>query len=227
MRADGTDAAFKTFFTDCLNAGPELCVFLQNSTTIEELEKRFYKIYDDISARPILLDDAITFTPVQVNGHDLKRAILLALYTPVSNFPSVAQALVDLEQRNGTLLGVGSGRVLLRSQATADPSFYYAAPVTAQIACIDAAGRVPPLTYEAYLERAEFLANQSFIGGEQWAVSFDTPCTALDIVPPPSQFFQGKCERFDRPFCPLADCLCDTASWRRHFGAYPLHKFPA
>lgn len=191
--ADSTDNAAKTFFRTCFEAGPELCAFRGNASSADQLEKRYLKLYNDLKERPVLVSDPLlSTTPILVGFRELYSVFYNALYHSTQNFPSLAQTLAELEQRNGTLLAIKSGRAFLDAPTPPDLDFYSLGAARTHIACIDANGRTNLSTFNAYQNHIKKLQSQTFYGSNIYATIVTAPCRALGIKPPTSQVFKGK-----------------------------------
>lgn len=186
------DKAAKSFFTLCQQAGPERCAFHGNSSSAEEIEHRFFRLFENIKKHPILVSDpTVSTAPALVGWQDVLTYFFEALYNSVENFPVLASILNDLDHGNAVPLGAKVGRIY--PYPPLSPSFRTYAPDQArtQIACIDMNGRFNLSTFEEYVDYVHLMANQSFYGGLLWASAFGSPCTGLDIKPPTSQVFNG------------------------------------
>ncbi|KAF2667564.1 hypothetical protein BT63DRAFT_426428 [Microthyrium microscopicum] len=185
------DAGMKTFFADCFAAGPAHCSFSGNSTSADDIERRFYTLFEQIQKRPLLADVALTATPVTVTWREIKYVFFEALYDPSLSFAGLADTLADLEQGNGTSLAMLSSQADLQLAYNNSQVVYADVLALSEIGCIDAAGRHNVSAFEDYLDYVHEQVNISWIGGGQWAVATAGACTRLDIKPPQSQLFQG------------------------------------
>ncbi|KAF1983862.1 hypothetical protein K402DRAFT_382243 [Aulographum hederae CBS 113979] len=187
-----TDEAAKGFYNYCFHAGPDRCPFYGNSSSPDEIEARFFKIFKHLEEYPALIaDPLLTSTPVLITWREIKTYFLQALYKGVERFPALASILNDLENGNATSLALSSVTLTqdLPIPATADP--YFMGQARTQIACIDANGRFNLSTFEKFEDHVAFLRNQSFYGYNTWAAIAVSPCQKLDIRPPESQVFSG------------------------------------
>ena len=193
MNLFDTDKAAKTFFTYCHQASPELCAFHGNASSPEQIERRFYKLFNDLREHPILISDpSVSFMPVLVGWQALKAVFLISMYDSIQKFPSLASILNDLEHGNGTSLAISSGRAFIEEPVNSTDEEYVSNYGRTQIACIDANGRFNMSTFEQYENHTDYLLNQSFYGGNTWAAMVGMPCRAFDIKPPESQVFSGR-----------------------------------
>ena len=188
-----TDKAAKSFFTLCYQAGQQRCAFHGNSSDADEIERRFFRLLENLKMHPILVSDpTLTSAPALIGWQDLITYFLEALYNSATNFPILALILSELENGNATTLGATLGR--LSPYPPVDPSFKQYSPEQArtQIACIDSNGQYKASSFNEYVNFVHLMANQSFYGGLLWASGFGSPCAGLDIKPPISQAFNGK-----------------------------------
>jgi len=102
---NATDAWRDGFLGECLKAGPEHCVLAKGKgerpVTLQELESRMEKLMTSLAARPVpayLPSRGATL----VTYSALVNNIYGAMYNPKS-WPTLAQALYDLEAGNSTL----------------------------------------------------------------------------------------------------------------------------
>lgn len=183
------DAAVRTFFTACFEAGPEVCVFHKNATSPDELEARYMAIYDSLKEEPIeVTDPSLGIPPFTVRWQDVSTAVFIATYTPTGalGFTALAQVLTELEQRNGNTLAFILGQMLLASRQG-----YDSREARSQISCADLNGRFNTSTYEEYVEYVSYQNNQSFYAGPTVSVIFTSVCRELHVFPPESQVFDG------------------------------------
>ena len=190
-----TDAALMHWFEDCLFAGSQLCPFAGNSTTAAELDQRFRALVDELNHEPLLVNSSLTFTPVTVDGQDVKRSAVTSLYGP-ARYLDFALSLFELEvNKNGTLLAAASGKLTLRMPPPQLPEgerFFFVAEATSQIACIDQNGRYDLATFDRFVEHVEKQKKTSWVGGEMFATQFSSSCVGYGVRAPDSQVFQGR-----------------------------------
>lgn len=171
---DQTDEAVSSFFTFCYAAGPEKCVFYANSTLA--IKERMDAVIENIRKVPVPVSDpAFVDFPTIVTYEVLDFLLLSATYTPVLKFPVLAQVLLDLESRNGSLLA-----------ASAPPEAYSADNAGTLILCMDQAGRYNLSTEALWEEHVAKLNNRSSYVGDSWA-SLGLVCKDMQIFTPPSQ----------------------------------------
>ncbi|KAF2035619.1 hypothetical protein EK21DRAFT_96813 [Setomelanomma holmii] len=184
---DDADKAFQYFFQTCYDEGKNgSCAFWDESP--EAIEKRFDAVLDDISNNPIpvALD-----VPAIVTVSDLKNLMTSVPYNPLDTFPVLANILVDLEQRNATLVAQLLGIGIQQDSCKIVPELIEDTEPRQFIACTDANGRFNLSTYDAWVDHANDLIKRSKYLGEAWASGTSVACRKLDIKAPKSQIFEG------------------------------------
>jgi pimeloyl-ACP methyl ester carboxylesterase len=187
-RADlvDADASIEYFFESCHKAGKNgSCPFWAESP--EAIEDRFLAIMDDIAENPIPVVDSQT--PTIITTSYLKQFVRSVPYNPLLFFPAFAQALVELETGNTTTLAqyfsIGSRPDDCKSPLGSNDNI----ESTYFIGSTDANGRFN-LTYDAWVEHANFLNNQSRFLGEAWATVSGANARSLSIRAPASQVLE-------------------------------------
>ncbi|KAF2736287.1 alpha/beta-hydrolase [Polyplosphaeria fusca] len=185
-----SDEALRTFFTSCHDAGSEKCQFYANSTP--QVELRFNRLLEDLRRHPIpVTDRSLVRVPVTVGSADLLRQMLSGVYVPRLHFHTLAQMLVDLENRNGTLLATRIGLSAVNANNTRGTYFDYdEGPSKFAIQCVDQAGRHNMTTVAAYRKEIEYMTHVSSYFGNLGTDSIR--CTAAQLIPPPSQQFPAQ-----------------------------------
>ncbi|KAF8217164.1 TAP-like protein-domain-containing protein [Mycena galopus ATCC 62051] len=95
-----TEKVWMAFVDGCVAAGPNGCAFF--APTAAEILDNVEKISESLRARPIPVRTSTSFGVVDYSM--LRRTIFQALYSPYALFPTLAQALADVSQGNGTAL---------------------------------------------------------------------------------------------------------------------------
>jgi pimeloyl-ACP methyl ester carboxylesterase len=201
-----TDQAIETFFISCFNAGNTSCPIWEPSP--DKIASRFQSILDNLKANPIpITNPQIQAMPLLATYSDLKKTLLNAVYFPLSDFPRLAQILVDLENGNGSSLiesaGLQFGCNPLYQNTGYDPN-----TLDMVVSCTDGNyhgnhGNVT--TSLKHLQQYfDYLQNQSKWLGDAWGVNAYT-CKSFDILPPPSGQFNGE-RPFPRFFAHLIVC---------------------
>ena len=181
------DASIEYFFETCHKAGKNgSCAFWDESP--QAIADRYYAIMEDIAANPIQVVDGET--PAIITEADMKKLVLNVPYSPIDYFPVFAEALAGLEKGDITILQqfLAAGRL---PQDCSTPvtikdnmeSLYF-------IGSIDVNGR-NDLTYDKWVEHANFLYNQSHFLGEAWATTTAAAGYNFKIRAPASQVFEG------------------------------------
>jgi pimeloyl-ACP methyl ester carboxylesterase len=181
------DASIEYFFETCYKAGKNgSCSFWDESP--EAIEERYHAIMDNVAAHPIPIVDGDT--PGIIREGDIKNLVRNVPYGPLDYFPLLAQALTELETGNTSLLQqfLAAGR--LPQDCSAPSATKENFESTFFIASIDVNGTYN-MTYDAWVEQANFLYNQSHFLGEAWASTVSVTAHSLKIRAPASQVFEG------------------------------------
>jgi pimeloyl-ACP methyl ester carboxylesterase len=191
-----TDKAVRTFFEDCLEAGP-ICVFRGNATSWEQLQERYTAIMDSLKRTPLYAADpfsnfatALHLIPAVFTWQDLIWRTMSYMYSPGLTFLTLAQLLVDLEV--GNAMGLWPGNNAARIVSPVDDVAYDQREAEALISCLDANGRFNTSTIGQYTEHVEFMANRSRYGGLAVVSTVGPICRNLRVSPPTSQTFEGS-----------------------------------
>jgi pimeloyl-ACP methyl ester carboxylesterase len=191
------DEAVQSFFYFCNQAGKDLCAFYENTT--QAIADRFESVLANLRQHPLpVVDDPLVAEPTLATYAILKHVLLGALYTPLTDFPTLAELLVDIENGNGTSLLLAAGTV-----QNDNPSLQNMGPDTSNpgivIGCVDGYGREGATilssldSYSAYVAK---LRNQSKYVGDAWGSNVFS-CNNMDVEPPPSGRFSGKFAELD------------------------------
>lgn len=189
---EDADASVRYFLKLCYEAGERKCVFASNSSSVEELEKRFDALLGRLEKEPLQLLDAGLQYPEIITKTAVLRQIWNLLFNPSRLFVFMAQGLDALERRNAT-----RWHEIERTLAeNVDPSpFNYtaAAYTEAQIlvGAIDAAGQYPFRNVDEYTKAVDDMEQISHWAGTGYAKLIATQNSGMTIIPPKSQVFPG------------------------------------
>jgi pimeloyl-ACP methyl ester carboxylesterase len=182
------DEAFRYFFQACYEAGEQgLCPFWADSPSA--IEARFDAIVENLALEPIPLALEI---PTIITIADLKMFMVGVPHTPMEIFPKFAHILVELEERTAYRLAAERGIGQKPSDCIAAPGATSDSGPKYFISCTDANGRFNLSTYDAWVEHANRLVEQSQYLGEAWASITAIQCRKLNIKAPQSQVFKGQ-----------------------------------
>lgn len=180
------------FFEYCAEAGPEKCAYAGNVTDGERLKQRFDDLLNKLAKEPLIIFNPSSPLPEIVTRSTVTRLIFQSIYAPARGFPLIADSLHALEQGNVTAL-LALSKALASNDNPGPWNYTQAASGEAQrlITSIDAAGRFPIKTVDAYLEIAEKVRNSSVYFGDQYARTNVLITAGTEIIPPESQLFSG------------------------------------
>lgn len=188
---EDTDAAFFSFFQYCHNAGPEKCSFYGNSTTPEDMERRYLNILQNLREFPLVIaDPSLSPIPKVLTDFEVSNQAFQQMYQPMQNFPKVADTLLAIESGDIKTLTELTSAAASESDPTHDPN-YSSSEATRLITCLDANTNFPIKSYDDYLDARELYRRKSYYGGENSAKTNLLFCIGLSITPPPSQQFPG------------------------------------
>ncbi|KAF2010989.1 alpha/beta-hydrolase [Aaosphaeria arxii CBS 175.79] len=185
------DAAVRSFFKFCHEAGKEGCAFHAESP--EAIETRFRNALLSIKEDPIVVvDPYFVQMPTLATYKTLQSFVLQATFAPITRFPAFAQLMLGVEKRNGSALAKNSGFGTLATECPGETPAreYHMEEPRLIIACNDANGRTNLSSMDAFAESMEYMVEQSFYLGESWAgATVGLNCRNLDIRSPKSQQF--------------------------------------
>jgi pimeloyl-ACP methyl ester carboxylesterase len=180
------DEAVRTFYSFCFEAGPEACSFHKNASSVEELEERYWKLYDSIRKSPIEITDPSLGRPITITWEDLSVLMVQSSYAPHTQFQTLADSLATLEEGNATLIASMDNDVtdFIRSG-------YDDRELRTHTLCMDSNIRSEFDTIEKYTNRTNFLVNQSVYGGAWLNAWTGALCRNLKFAPPEVQTMKG------------------------------------
>ncbi|KAG9384978.1 TAP domain protein [Pyrenophora tritici-repentis] len=167
------DKIVEKFFQYCYKAGPENCSFYADSP--ERIEQRLSDLIETIRREPIgVTDRSAVNRPIIITYEVLRFALLSAMYRPISQWPGIAQNLLELEMRNG-----------VSTSYLADA--FHGPFEGGTVLCADAGGRYNLSTPELFSQHVKLMKSLSNWTGEAWLHPVE--CRNMHITPPPSQQF--------------------------------------
>ncbi|KAK0228236.1 TAP-like protein-domain-containing protein [Armillaria fumosa] len=160
-----SDKTLQAFFDGCFEAGPQNCPFYADSP--KAISNRLNALYESIRVNPIPVKLESSYGILDYPR--LRAAIFRSLYVPQIAYPYLAQALVDLELGNGTLLFNMIQKSSEVFECSCDSSVTALAPVVdSQMAIMCNDGAPVPRNLEAaqsYYDRM----TEAFDWGSMWA----------------------------------------------------------
>ncbi|KAH7072281.1 Alpha/Beta hydrolase protein [Paraphoma chrysanthemicola] len=195
-----SDEAARFWFKRCFEVGPQICGFHQNASSWQEIEQRFWSLFNNLKDNPIGLGDpldpaAITYaqqgsilTPYVFTWQDLINQFFSTSYILAPFY----YALFDQ-----TLIGLQTGNYSLVQFTAIAATISTFAPVyddrmaRTLINCLDANGRSNYTEFDDYKEFVGGIADRSEYFGLKIGTFSGPICSQLKLAPPESQAFDG------------------------------------
>jgi hypothetical protein len=179
-----TDEALGTFSTYCHQAGPQNCSFWGPSP--QNITDRLDSILQSLKNNPIAvsgLKPGITTGLATYAG--LKQMMLSALYAPVQLFPGLSDALLTLENGNGSLVVGGTDFVSGGDDVDTHD-------VDTLVKCVDGYRGTNFTTLQDFKNYVDLLTNQSKYFGDAWPDNANNVlCRSLELQNIQSGSFSG------------------------------------
>ncbi|KAI3601324.1 alpha beta hydrolase fold family [Moniliophthora roreri] len=103
---DDTDKSLQLFFDSCFTAGPSACAFHANASSPDEIKSSFFNLLESVRLNPIPVYNGPSSAHGIVDFASVKSAVQVALGSPYTVFPVLAQGLA--------LLATGIGSVIFQ-----------------------------------------------------------------------------------------------------------------
>ncbi|CAN9434688.1 unnamed protein product [Alternaria alternata] len=234
---DDTDKAVSYFFKYCFEAGPALCLFHQNATSWQELEKRYQSLLSDLMSSPIGLGDptsntsilfaqtqGVLLSPYVLTWTDIVSQMFAAVYLISPIYVYVMDVvLVALQTQDVELLAA----ITEKSQISTFRPQYDDRMARTLVSCVDTDGRSDKYTdFGEYKKFVNYMYNRSNSGGLSVAAINGPICSKLDVRPPVSQKFDGI-PRMNGTSAPIlfvssiADPITPLSSAKKMHGLFP------
>lgn len=97
------EKAMTSFYTFCLEAGPQACPLADSAASVKDMEYRVQSIVKSLYHNPLPINSPIS-GPEVLTYSDLKGLLFGSLYTPALVFPTIAKVLVAVENGGGQIL---------------------------------------------------------------------------------------------------------------------------
>ncbi|CAI6332880.1 unnamed protein product [Periconia digitata] len=172
------DQVMGDFFKFCNAAGPDKCALWAD--TPDAISKRARAIVESVRKDPIpVVDTAVVQYPTVIRYEEVMQLVFTAMYSPLENWPIIAQILADVEGRNGNS---AAQRLSLVPITMLGPP--------ALVGGLDAVRRKQNNfdTFEKWTAHLERMTEESEWGADAWA-SLGLAVKDLEITPPISQQF--------------------------------------
>jgi pimeloyl-ACP methyl ester carboxylesterase len=186
------DDGVKYFFDVCAEAGEKKCPFASNSSSADDLEKRFNNLLDDLEKNPIQSISPALEVPMIITQERVLQSIHNWLYTPTQSFAIMAFGLAGLEKGNASawIEAEQAG-----SSVTDPGPFNYTDAAQTEalhfVTAIDAAGRYSIKDVDEYLVQVQKISNTSEYFGSWYAGLNPLLNAGMAVLPPTSQKFEG------------------------------------
>lgn len=181
---DQMDEAIEKFSSFCHSAGPEKCSFW--GPTPANITARIDEIIRRLQNHPVPLSMVRSQElPTMVTCFDLKALFLNAIYSPLANFPVMADVLHQLESGNmSALAGTFDG-------------LSYISDHRMVIQCVDSYRNNKLTTLEEFKSYVEYTTSKSRYIGDMYAVGLDNiSCRSFRPQLPDSMMVQGRKSSF-------------------------------
>ncbi|KAG9388647.1 TAP domain protein [Pyrenophora tritici-repentis] len=181
-----SDEAARFWFKRCFEAGPQICAFHQNATSWEEIEQRYWSLFNDLKDNPIGLGDPISQDVID----SAKEGTIFfsASYIIAPLFYSLLdKTLVELQTGNYSQLQF----VAIAATISTFAPVYDDRMSRTLINCLDANGRSNYTEFGAYKDFVNSMASSSAYAGLKVATFSGPICSQLNLFPPESQAFDG------------------------------------
>jgi pimeloyl-ACP methyl ester carboxylesterase len=196
-----SDEAARFWFKRCFEAGPQICAFHQNATSWQEIEQRYWTLFNNLKDNPIGLGDPLspaaiesakvgTFvTPHVFTWQDLVNQFFSASYIIQPLYYYLLDlSLLELQTGNYSLLPLIATAATISTFAPV----YDDRMARTLINCLDANGRSNYTDFGEYKGFVDSMANASVYAGLKVATFSGPICSQLNVFPPKSQTFDGE-----------------------------------
>ena len=185
------DAAVESFFTSCAEAGPA-CVFKGNSSTADDIKKRFDAILLDLEQNPIpVADPLIVQVPTIVTHVDVRLFIMVAVYNPPVSFSTMATLMAQLETRDASLAVALAGKGTVPTGECNYLPLGYDEVLPRQVVACNDNNKSFDSSEDALVELFAYERRLSTYLGDTWPLAIIPQCRNLRITPPKTQLFPG------------------------------------
>lgn len=234
---DDTDKAVSYFFKYCFEAGPALCLFHQNATSWQELEKRYQSFLSNLMSSPIGLGDptsntsilfaqtqGVLLSPYVLTWTDIVSQMFASVYLISPIYVYVMDlVLVALQTQDVESLAA----ITEKSQISTFRPQYDDRMARTLVSCVDTDGRSDKYTdFGEYKKFVNYMYTRSNSGGLSVAAINGPICSKLDVRPPVSQKFDGI-PRVNGTSAPIlfvssiADPITPLSSAKKMHGLFP------
>jgi hypothetical protein len=198
---DSNEAA-RFFFKRCFEVGPQVCLFHQNATSWQDIEKRYWTLLDNLAENPIGLGDPLSAISIQsvkqgivITPHVFKwQDVLTQLFSTSYILNPLSYSILDAGL---ALLQAGRYELLngvaLSSQISTYRPLDDDRMARALVNCLDANGRSNYTKFGDYKAFLHGTTKTSIYAGLNIATFSGPICSQLNVSPPKSQTFGGEC----------------------------------
>ncbi|KAJ4373082.1 hypothetical protein N0V83_003373 [Neocucurbitaria cava] len=189
-----SDDGYDWFFKLCAEAGLGKCAFAGNSSSGDDIKKRFDSLLTRLEKAPVVSNDTTSPSgPQIITKSRVLNVGFGTLYSPVSQWPLLAAGLYFLEKDNAT----GWIEVEQALSEPTNPGPFNYTSIAAQetltfITAVDAAGRYPIKDVDDFIKVAGEIEKESVYAGENYVETNILINAGLKLSPPKSQYFSGK-----------------------------------
>lgn len=175
--------AFKSFYTYCVSAGPDLCPLATASSTAADVEDRVQRIVKSLYHNPLSLN--VSIGPEILTYSDVKALLFSGTYAPQGSWPQIAELLSEIEVGHGEIIDMISSsfhftHVYSCSANGSDSPANYANYVpTFAVLCSDGDDQTN-VNIDEFAEYWELLESLSPTAGAIWSM-LKMRCTSWNI----------------------------------------------
>ncbi|KAJ5578152.1 uncharacterized protein N7459_007116 [Penicillium hispanicum] len=181
-----TDKVLSSFSDYCHQAGASNCTFWGPS--VHNISRRLNQLVEDLKYHPIPIQSSEACEiPLLGTYSALKEYILETLYSPLTDFPELADVLSGLERGNTSafMSAIVSGS--LPASPCNNGTARTTTDVDTLIKCVDGYSGQHFKDIDVYRDYVDTLATQSQFFGEVWSNNANgVSCRAVNVKPPKS-----------------------------------------
>lgn len=198
------DKGARFWFQRCFEAGPDLCVFHQNATSWQELEQRYVNLLEHVKENPVGLGDPLSQAVLDAaETGSLINPHVFTWQNVMTQFFATGYLLSpDLFVYLDILLTELEAGIYDTAQTTSVQAYIATFGIPhdervsrALITCLDGNRRNNLTDFGDFKNYVHKMYSLSSYSGLNVATLTGPVCSQLDLSPPESQVFDGKCTK--------------------------------